>query len=445
MAARQGPPLSAVGPFFFVAPIGLVGGGAVLFGMDGDDLGAYNHPHVLAFVHTLVLGWITLAIFGATYQLGAAVLRAPEPNLVLLRLQLAAHVAGVTGLVLAFRAWSLDSLHWVPVLVLLSVAAHIWTVQRLFRPSAEWSPTRLYLLASNVALVLTVLVGALFAQMLDGGAIAVTPSRIAAHAHIGLVGWLALTLMGVFYQLVPMFMLVGPTPPRFARYALGLTTGGLILFFVAGLFQLPAPWWMGGVLIMAAGCSLWLADQVTALRSRRRRKIDFYFVSILVSLGFFVSAVCLGVAAAASIALDGLTSISVRLLSAYFVTGVIGWMGTALVANSFKIVPFLVWYHRYSGQAGTGAVPLLADMFSLRWAKFVVATHVVATLSLVLAVLTHETSVVMISAAGLVAAGLAHAVGLLTMLLPKSSSRPTPALRQSMVQDPGASRVAGQQ
>jgi len=71
VAARMGPPLSVVGPFFFVAPIGLAASGVVLFGMSGSDLGAYNHPHVLAFVHTLVLGWVTLTIFGATYQLGA--------------------------------------------------------------------------------------------------------------------------------------------------------------------------------------------------------------------------------------------------------------------------------------------------------------------------------------------------------------------------------------
>jgi len=190
---------------------------------------------------------------------------------------------------------------------------------------------------------------------------------------------------------------------------------------------------MGGVIAMAAGCSLWFADQILALKNRRRRKPDFYFVSILVSLGFFVSAVGLGVAAAASIAANGLTGASTRLLLAYFVTGVIGWMGTALVANSYKIVPFLVWYHRYSGQAGKAPVPLLADMFSLGWAKFVVATHVAATLILVVAVLTHETLFVMIAAAGMVTTGLGHAAGLLTMLLPKRSSRPAPIPRRGVV------------
>lgn len=434
VSAQAGPPLFVVGSFFFVAPAGLAAAGAILFGLSGSDLAGYNHPHLLAFVHLLVLGWITLAMFGATYQLGAAVLRMPDPISNLLRVQLVVHVVGVAGLVLAFRAWNLDWLHWIPVLVLLSIAAHIWTTQHLFRPSVDWPPTRIYLFASNVALVATVLVGATWAQMLDGGAIAVTPSRIAAHAHVGLVGWLTLTLMGVFYQLLPMFMLVGPTPPRLARYALGLLVAGLLVFFFAGLFELRALFWMPGVLLMAVGCALWLIDQIVGLKNRRRRRPDFYFVSIVVSLAFFVVTVGLGIAAAAAIAMDGLSDASTRLLLAYFVTGVLGWMGTALVANSYKIVPFLIWYHRYSSRAGTGSVPLLADMFSLRWAKLVLIAHVSATALLVLAVVTRETSLLTAAAVGLVAAGGAHGAGLLTMLLPKTSSREPRGLRQSMTQ-----------
>jgi hypothetical protein len=435
VAAQASPPLAIVAPFFFVAPVFLVAAGVILLGISGADLGAYNHPYVLAFVHTLVLGWVTLIMFGATYQLGAAVLRAPVPSSGLLRTQLVAHVVGVAALVFAFREWRVDWLEWVPALVLFSVGAHIWIAQRMFRPSVEWSPTRIYLFASNVALIATVLIGALWARMLDGGAVTLTASRVAAHAHVGLVGWLALTLMGIHYQLLPMFMLVPSKPPRFARYALGFVSSGLLLFFVAGLFQWGATSWMAGVILMAGGSALWFADQMTALRHRRRRRPDLYFAATVISLAFFVATVGLGLATAATFAADGFTINSTRLLFAYFISGVVGWMGTALVANSYKIVPFLVWYHRYSGQAGAGSVPLLSDMFSLRWAKLVVTVHVSATLALVLAVATRETALVTIAAAGLIAAGLAHTTGLLTMLLPKTSSRPKPAPRRSVTQN----------
>lgn len=424
-------PLAAVAPFFFVAPLGLAGAGAVLFGMSGDDFAAYNHPHVLAVVHALVLGWVTLTIFGATYQLGSAVLGGVRARPRLLWFQLATHVAGVSALMVSFRAWDLDWLHWVPALALTSVAIHIWTAQGAFRPSFDWSPTRTYLFVSNFFLVATVLVGATWAQMLDGGWIELTPSRIGAHAFLGLVGWLAVTLMGVHYQLIPMFMLVGSKPPRLARSALGLVVAGLLLFFVSGVAQQGAALWMTGVVLMASGCVLWLLDQIAGIKNRRRRKPDLYFVSILVSLGFFVLTVGLGLAAAAGIAIDGLTSASTRLLFAFFVTGVVGWMGTALVANSYKIVPFLIWFHRYSARAGSGPVPLLADMYSAAWAKVVVTVHVAATSLLLAAVVTRATPILMIAATALIGAALAHAAGLLAMLLPKTSSRPTPVPRRS--------------
>ncbi len=39
--------------------------------------GHYYHPHVLALTHTVTLGWITLTIIGASYQLIPIVIERP--------------------------------------------------------------------------------------------------------------------------------------------------------------------------------------------------------------------------------------------------------------------------------------------------------------------------------------------------------------------------------
>ncbi len=424
------PPLAIIAPYFFAAPFGLVAAGIIVAGLSGIELGTYNHPDLVALVHTLLLGWLTPAMFGAMYQLGAAVLRSPQPNSWLLRIQFSAHLLGVGALLLAFRAGDLDWLKWAPFLILFSVGAHLWTVQRSFRPSSDWSPTRKYLFASTVMLAVTVLVGAAWAQMLDGGAVSVTPGRILAHAHVGLVGWLAVTVMGVFYQLIPMFMLAGSLQPRFTNWALGLVLAGLLLFFAAGILELGAVFWMPGVLLMAVGCLIWLGDQVRSIRNRLLKDRDLYFISILVSLGFFAATVGLGMAAAWWFAVDGASDTSMRLLFAYFAAGVVGWMGIVLVGNSYKIVPFLVWHHRYRSRAGIEPVPLLEDMYNLALARAVLALHVGATLGLLLAVLVRETPIAVIAGAGMIIAGLAHAASLFSMLLPKSSTRPPPVPRR---------------
>ena len=51
--------------------------GVALPGLGAELAGHYYHPRLLALTHVLALGWITLAIFGATYQLVPVVIERP--------------------------------------------------------------------------------------------------------------------------------------------------------------------------------------------------------------------------------------------------------------------------------------------------------------------------------------------------------------------------------
>ena len=64
--------------------------------------GHYYHPRLLALTHTVTLGWITLAIMGASYQLIPIVLERPIWSERLARWQLAILAVAVTGMVAHF-------------------------------------------------------------------------------------------------------------------------------------------------------------------------------------------------------------------------------------------------------------------------------------------------------------------------------------------------------
>src|SRR4029450_2991529 len=55
------------------APAGALGPA----GLAPELSGHYYHPQVLALTHTITLGWITMAIMGAPYQLVPVVLERP--------------------------------------------------------------------------------------------------------------------------------------------------------------------------------------------------------------------------------------------------------------------------------------------------------------------------------------------------------------------------------
>src|SRR5512134_2029168 len=61
--------------------------------------GHYYHPRVLALTHTVALGWITMSILGASYQLIPIVLERPLWSERLARRQLWVLLLGVSGMV----------------------------------------------------------------------------------------------------------------------------------------------------------------------------------------------------------------------------------------------------------------------------------------------------------------------------------------------------------
>ena len=73
VSLKESPPLGVIMPFFVVAPLGLAAAGLMLLLAGHDAFLAVNVPRVVAATHAAVLGWLTLTIMGAIYQLGPAV------------------------------------------------------------------------------------------------------------------------------------------------------------------------------------------------------------------------------------------------------------------------------------------------------------------------------------------------------------------------------------
>jgi hypothetical protein len=79
------PPPRPGAPASVALPLGYLGAAAVAFvlaalalpGLGPTLAGHYYQPRLLALTHVIALGWITLAILGATYQLVPVVIERP--------------------------------------------------------------------------------------------------------------------------------------------------------------------------------------------------------------------------------------------------------------------------------------------------------------------------------------------------------------------------------
>ena len=367
--------------------------------------GHYYHPRVVALTHTVTLGWITMSILGASYQLIPIVLGRPLWSERLARWQLGVLLIGVTGMIAHFWIGTWPALAGAAALVALGAGMHVVNVALSLRGFDRWSFTARLVVLGHVGLALTVVFGFVLAlnhlrPLLPG---AFFPT-LHAHVHLALACWIAPMLMGVSARVYPMFLL-SPEPRGWpGRLQLwGLAVGAPVL--VTGLMAAPeliAP----GAAALAAAVAGHVAWVISMARGRKRPGLDWGLRFALTAAGFLPLGTVLGLA----LAFDLLSGPRVALAYAVLVLG--GWASLSVVGMMLKIVPFLVWYRVYSPQAGRAPVPTLD---ALGWPAAEAMAWALLTagiLGLALAAALGRVGFIALSGAVLAAGALAFAASL---------------------------------
>lgn len=427
VATARSPALWVVAPFFLAAPLGLVVAGLLLMGADHDSLVAVNLPRNVAITHALVIGWLTTTIMGATYQLAPVVIGGQLWSERLAHFQLVLHVGSIGAFIWALLDWNLAAMAFAGASLFFSFVIYVLNVGAAVRSGPAWTLTRGYLAVALGFLVAAFSLGLTWVGALQPSHqwFPITLGRLSAHAHLGLVGWLAITVMGVSYQLVPMFNVITRPRPRFGWLALALTAAGTALFASVIAFSPAVAVRVALALFLAFGPLLWAADQLLLMRHRSRRRLDVQGRAVFVGPMFLALAALLGLGAAAGTPLTP-DSEPARWLLAYAAAAVVGWAGTTLIGNSYKVMPFLIWYHRYRTRVGQAPVPMVADLYSERVAHAVLVAIGVATLVLVGASLLGSVDGLRAGGAILSLAGAAHLLSMLQMFIPRKASNLVP-------------------
>jgi len=366
-ASRAPSPTLPLG-FLAVAALAFLVAGCALPWLAGDLTGHYYHPRVLALTHTLTLGWITLTILGASYQLIPIVLNQPVWSERLGRWELGLMALGVAGVVSHFAIASWSGLVWSAGLVAIGVGAHLLNTAMTLRGLEHWSFTAWLMAMGFAGLALTTAFGAALGvehvrAFLPGDFYA----RLHAHIHLALLGWVLPVVFGVSAHVYPLFLLA----PRPGRRVVTIQAWGLgvgVPAVVLGLLVAP-PLAAAGALAVAAAAIAHVVWVASLLRTSRRPAFDWALRFLAAGAAYLAIATGLGLA----LALDVIGG--PRWALAYGVVVLGGWASLTIVGMMLKIVPFLVWYRVYAPLAGRTPVPGLAD---LRWP----ATETVAFIAL---------------------------------------------------------------
>jgi hypothetical protein len=322
----------------------------------GPELaGHYYHPRLLALTHTVTLGWVTLAIMGASYQLIPIVLERPIWSERLARWQLAILAIAVTGMVAHFHLGTWPGLAAAAALAGVGIALHLGNVAMSLRGFTQWTFTARLVVLAYGGLALTTSFGLALAinrvwPFLPGAFFPI----LHAHVQLALLGWVAPMILAVAARVYPMFFLA-PAPRRWHSFLQlwGLAAG--VPAVVVGLLGVPGVLVVGALAVaLAAGAhAAWVCEMVWG---RKRPGLDWGLRFVLTATAFLVPAAMLGVAMAA----DRVAGPRVALAYALVTLG--GWVSLTIVGMMLKIVPFLVWYHVFSPRVGREPVPTLAQL-----------------------------------------------------------------------------------
>lgn len=327
-----------------------------------DILATYHYnQYVLAVTHLFTLGFVSSIIMGAMYQLVPVALETKLHSERLARWHLAAHLPGVIGMVWMFWVWNLKQVGHFGSLVALGIGLFVFNMARTLRRVPRWNVVATGIASAVVWLTLTGLAGLYVAAAKCWTFSPFSPlPQMHAHAHLGGVGFFVLMIVAVSYKLVPMFSLSEVQSVRRAGWSIGLLNAGLAGLFVTIL--LDSAWKLLFAAVIVAALGLYGLELRAILRARKRRPLDW-------ALRYFLTAVSL-LAPLSGLALvlcwPGLpaTAFTAQLENVYGLGALLGVVTLAILGMLYKIVPFLVWFARYSQEIGRSRVPALADLYS---------------------------------------------------------------------------------
>lgn len=360
-ATKMAPPFRLVAKYFIAAVcffVLLCG----TFAFNWQDIhGFYFQTKLLAITHLATLGWITMTIFGAMFQLVPVVLEVPLWSARLAEWQFWIYLTGVLGLVIGFwgALWG-SHMDGSAGFLLIAGYAFIWNMIQTMRRVKQWNVTGYFLVAGLIYFFLVISLGATLAVNLGHPFLVRSHLEyLKIHADLGLVGWVLMIIMGVGLKLIPMFTISHGYSERFAWGAFVLINAGLLGIVLDNVIFADETFLPLFLALVALGILSYLFQIVLIFRHRLRKAVDVAMKHVVLSF----TCLFLVLAVAVAIALDPVSpELHDRLTLLYGFLALFGVISSLIIGQMYKIVPFLVWLERYAPLAGTASVPTMKDL-----------------------------------------------------------------------------------
>ena len=345
------PPLKLISPYFKIGVTFYLLAMVALLSFSSTFI--YQEMAVAGWVHLFLLGFVMVIIFGAMAQLIPVVLEVGHAIVDLYYVILPLLVVGMLGMIFGF--WVNPALlSYGGLLVLVAMITFAIEAFATLKKTKIKTLTVKTVAVSNSYLLLGILSGFVIALGLSG-AIAVDVSAVLkAHVYAVLGGFVLLTIMGLSLILLPMFSLAHGFDEKPIKRGFNLVAIGVGVVFGSAIFGVEILEWLGYALTLI-GVGFYIQQIYIIYKLTVRKELDIWAKSMLFGFSSLIISVFLGV-----ISLFSVSEVWLHTSVWFFLIGFIGFL---INGHLYKIVPFLVWFERFSPLVGKEPVPMLHEMY----------------------------------------------------------------------------------
>lgn len=354
----------AVLPFYAVAAFAFVLLSSLMF-VSADKLqGHYFQPDILALVHLAALGWASMIIFGASYQLLPVICEHPLFSSTLAFVSFVFLTIGSYLLVVSFwffeTGWLMIAAGSFVATAALCYALNVLCTSLIFK---KYTIQKLFMVSSALWLVVTVTIGLVLAANLHKPFIKSNHLDILKlHAHAGIAGWFLQLITGVSVKLIPMFLLGKSRKDNLLKLAFILENAGIILFLADGFLFGTSSRIVIYASIGVAGIVCHLLYLADVFKNRLPRPLDYQMKHSILS--FFFLALTLLLIPIVMISEQGKWSVL------YGTLIFMGWLTAIILGKTYKTLPFIVWNIHYKKLTGLQKIPLPKHLYNETLVKY---------------------------------------------------------------------------
>lgn len=316
---------------------------------------------ITAHAHVALIGWVSITIMGAMYQIVPTLLGKKLYGQRFANIQFWLMNIGVVGIFLT-PLFHMNKL-FIASGITTALASYLFSFMIYGTVKGSKLELTMKFFVSAIAyFIVTVTLGVLIAT---GSAFKLFPGGVVtSHAHLALLGWASVTIIGAMYQMLPMLSLRELYSKRMGEIIFWLVNVGIIGFFAGTLFDIKGIIITFGAVI-AISAYLFAYDMFRTLRREvktEQKGLDLSVKFFVFSIVYLLIAVSMGV-------LSMFKPLPLNFTIAHVHIALVGWVSITIMGAMYHLVPMLVWMDRYADKMGVEPVPLLKNLYSEKLGK----------------------------------------------------------------------------